>query len=313
MAGGGQGSREGRLRIRRRRSRSPEQLARLLTVLRSPRRRAGTIEERRRELERFVERMPGEIPVESRMVEAGGVRCEGIGDPDAPLRVLYFHGGGYALGSPRTHRQLTARLARSAGAEVLVPDYRLAPENPFPAAVEDARRVHRWLREKDGSRPLVLGGDSAGGGLALALARQIAGTPGVPRGLFVISPWTDLTHGSPSIDENRDRDPVVDRGDLEWMASLYLQGTPAKEPSASPLHGDLRGLPPTLILVSESEALRDDGVRMARKLVAAGIPTDLEIWSGQPHVWPIYAGIHDDGVRAIREIGAWIRDLASTS
>jgi len=212
--------------------------------------------------------------------ESGGV---------AAGTMLYLHGGGYIACSPRTYRPITAAYANR-GIKVFTPDYRLAPENPFPAAVEDALAAYKGLLA-GGMNPgsLAIGGDSAGGGLTLAtlLAAKAEGLP-MPASAVVFSPWTDLAITGATIRTNMKRDPMLHAKTLPDGAGFYLNGADPKNPLASPLYGELAGLPPLLIAVGESEVLRDDSTRFAERATLAGVAVSLKIWEGMPHVWQLF-------------------------
>jgi acetyl esterase/lipase len=203
--------------------------------------------------------------------------------------MLYLHGGGYIACGPKNHRAITGAYANR-GLEVFVPDYRLAPEHPFPAAVDDALAAYKGLLES-GVAPgrLSIGGDSAGGGLALAtlLAAEAAGLP-MPGCAVVFSPWTDLAITGESVRTNLARDAMLAGNLLQDGAAFYLNGADAKNPLASPLYGDLAGLPPVLIHVGEAEVLRDDSTRFAARATASGVAVTLKIWDGMPHVWQLF-------------------------
>jgi acetyl esterase/lipase len=207
--------------------------------------------------------------------------------PGAPV-LLYLHGGGYFACSPRSHRPITAAYA-ARGFSVFAPDYRLAPEHPFPAAIDDAHAVWDAL-VASGNAPgqMVVSGDSAGGGLTLALLLTLrdAGAPG-PAAAVLFSPWTDLAATGPSVQSNAMRDCMFTPEGIREGASLYLAATPANNPLASPYYADLAGLPPLLIHVGEPEILRDDSVRVADKAKAAGVDVQLRRWPGLPHVWQL--------------------------
>jgi acetyl esterase/lipase len=203
--------------------------------------------------------------------------------------MLYLHGGGYVACSPKSHRALTAAYAIR-GLKLFVPDYRLAPENPFPAAVDDALAAYKGLLES-GIAPgaIAISGDSAGGGLTLAtlLAAKAAGLP-MPASALVFSPWTDLAITGETIKSNLKRDAMLPGGTMTDGAAFYLNGADARNPLASPLYGELSGLPPLFIMVGESEILRDDSSRFAARATASGVAVDLKIWEGLPHVWPLF-------------------------
>jgi acetyl esterase/lipase len=221
---------------------------------------------------------------------AGSVPAEWVGAAtaaDGPV-ILFLHGGGYIAGSPATHRPLAAALARRLGARALVPDYRLAPEHPFPSAVDDAVESWHWLVDGLGLAPerIVVAGDSAGGGLALALAVALrdAGRP-LPCALAVFSPWADLAHGGASLDENEERCSMLRRAAVEKAAAAYLGGASPAHPLASPVRADLRGLPPLLVHASADELLRDDAVRLVHAATQAGVSVEHRLYARVPHAF----------------------------
>lgn len=223
--------------------------------------------------------------------------------------VLYFHGGGYAIGTAQLYRDFTWRISDAARAGVLYFDYRLAPEHPFPAAVEDAVTVYRWLANTVDPRRIAFVGDSAGGGLVLGTLYWLR-DEGVdlPRAAVVVSPWTDLALTGPSLSANATADPMMAPARLVTIASDYLAGADPRNPYASPLFGDPTGLPPTLIQVGSDEILRDDAVRMAEKMQAARCDVVLEVWPRMPHAWHLYARVVPEGRLAIERIGAFLRE-----
>jgi acetyl esterase/lipase len=223
--------------------------------------------------------------------------------------ILYLHGGAYAYGSPSLYRDLIWRIADAAEASVLILDYRLAPEHPFPAAVDDAVRSYRWLlAEGVEPRRLAVMGDSAGGGLAFASLLKLRddGAP-LPAAAVALSPWTDLTLGSESARRNVKADPMLSVEPARVLADRYLGGADPRTPYASPLHGDLVGLPPSLIQVGGDEILLDDAMGMAECLRAAGSAAELDVWPRMPHVWQLYARVLPEARRAIERIGEFIR------
>jgi epsilon-lactone hydrolase len=248
-------------------------------------------------------------------VEAGGVSAEWIAAPGvAEDRVLlYLHGGGYIMGSMRTHREMISRLSRAAGMRALGLEYRVAPEHPFPAAVEDAIAAYRWLVSTGiDPRKIVIGGDSCGGGQTVAtlVALRYLGEP-LPAAGVCISAWTDLTHTAESFTTNAAVDPVIQRELLEFMASVYLGGRDRRTPLASPLYADLHGLPPLLILVGSTETMLDDSTGLAERAQAAGVEVTLEVWDDMIHCWPLFASILPKGQQAVERIGAFIREHTS--
>ena len=244
-------------------------------------------------------------------VDAGGVPAEWIVPPGAAEGrvLLYLHGGGYVVCSVNTHRDLIARLARAAGARGLGIDYRLAPEHPFPAAVEDATTAYRWLvsRRTDPAR-IAIAGDSAGGGLTLAtlIALRDAGEP-LPAAAACLSPWVDLEGVGASMTAKAAVDPFVRKEMIQFMAQQYLGDRDPRTPLAAPLYADLQGLPPLLIQVGTAEVLLDDATRIAERARAAGVEVSLEVWDDMIHVWQLFAPMLPEGQQAIERIGAFIR------
>jgi epsilon-lactone hydrolase len=244
-------------------------------------------------------------------IDAGGVRAEWIVPPGAASErvLLYLHGGGYVLCSVSTHRGLISRIAQAAGVRALGVDYRLAPEHPFPAAVEDATAAYRWL-VSHGTAPghIAIAGDSAGGGLTLAtlVALRDAGDP-LPAAAVCLSPWVDLEGTGPSNTTKAEADPFVRKEMIQFMAEQYLGGRDPRTPLAAPLYADLHGLPPLLIQVGTAEILLDDATRTADRAKEAGVEVSLEVWDDMIHVWQLFAPLLPEGQQAIERIGAFIR------
>jgi len=226
----------------------------------------------------------------------------------ADRQILYLHGGGYGIGSPRSHRHLAAAIGVAARADVLVPDYRLAPEHACPAALEDAAAAYRALQEMAPGAARAVMGDSAGGGLAVAMlvALREQGIS-LPAAGACLSPWVDL-HCDPAgpVAQAAADDPLVAPEDLASYAAAYLGGRPATDPLASPIHADLRGLPPLLIQAGDAEALRFDAQRLAEAARAAGVAAELELTTGAPHVWHWFWPRLQIGREAIERIGTWL-------
>jgi epsilon-lactone hydrolase len=244
-------------------------------------------------------------------VEAGGVRSEWMEMPQVNRdRVfLLLHGGGYSSGSPRTHRKLAANLSRAAFARVLTPEYRLAPEHPFPAAIKDALRVYGWLLEQGfAASNIVVGGDSAGGGLALSmlLALRDAGA-NLPRAAVLLSAWTDLTASAPSHTSNRKLDPQVTREALRKAALLYIGDRDPAHPNASALFADPAGLPPLLLQVGGDEVLFDDSRIFAERARLAGVDVTFQAFDGMWHVFQFQAPEVPEAQAAFNDIAAFIR------
>lgn len=287
-----------------------EQLNKVLEIIRSvpPAKPDTTVGQMRGAMEKVAERVAKDVTCEP--ITAGGVPAEWIVAPGAAQDrvILYLHGGGYVMGSINTHRAMIARLSRASQAKALALDYRLAPEHPFPAAVEDATAAYRWLLAQ-GYKPgkIVISGDSAGGGLVLAtlLALRDAQTP-LPAAAAPISAWSDMEGTGASVKTRASKDPMVANGPLLNMAKQYIGNADPKNPLASPLHGDYRGLPPMLMQVGDAEILLDDSTRVAEKAKAAGVKVDLEVWPDMVHVWHVYAKILPEGQQAIDRIGRYV-------
>jgi monoterpene epsilon-lactone hydrolase len=274
-----------------------------------------TTAERRAQYERAEKVFPTPSEVKLERVNAPAVPAEWLRPLSAAAGrvVLYLHGGGYVIGSARSHRHLAAAIAEAAAANALLLDYRLAPEHPFPAAVDDATAAYRWLLDQEiAPGRIVIGGDSAGGGLTIAtlLALREAGLP-APAGGVCISPWVDLTCGGKSYETKADVDPIVKRAGVEEMARAYLGATSPRTPLASPLFADLRGLPPLLIQVGSDEVLLDDAVQLAERAKAAGVETTLEVWERMIHVWHWFLPMLDEAQSAIDTVGRFTRMRAA--
>jgi len=271
----------------------------------------GDLQELRNATEQLLSQFPPPPEVTLRSANTGGVPSFLLApDPGLPPTMLYFHGGGYVMGSAFGYRGLAGALAMAAEACVVVPEYRLAPEHPFPAAVEDSVAALRGLLAAHPAGHVAVGGDSAGSALAIAacLAQREAGGP-QPAGLLLASPWTDLAFESPSFTAAEARDPWMSGPRLRRSAGLYLGDADPHDPRASPVHADLRGLPPMLVQVGGDEVLLDDAVRLADRARAAGVPVELEVAPGMWHVWHLFAPRLPEGQAAIDRAGAWLRAL----
>ncbi|MGB1204587.1 MAG: alpha/beta hydrolase [Chitinophagales bacterium] len=222
--------------------------------------------------------------------------------------MLYFHGGAYALGSVETHKTLIARIARKAGIYALAIDYRLAPENPFPAALDDAISAYKWLLEKKYSpKNIIFAGDSAGGGLTLASILQLKqeNMP-LPAAAICISPWTDLLATGNSIEENENIDPMLTPNLIRYWADIYANGEDKKNPLISPLYGNFSDFPPIFIQVGTAEVLLDDAKRLADKARQAGVDVELEIWDEMTHVFQACGPYLPESRKAIASIAEYI-------
>ena len=288
------------------------QLEGLITLLRSrPAPAVQDVAEARTRFEKMGAFLGRPADAKCETVKAGSVPAEWVAAPGADERraVLYLHGGGYAIGSINTHRRLAYDVSAASAARVLVIDYRLAPEHPFPAAVDDATEAWSWLL-KQGLDParMAIAGDSAGGGLTIATLVNLRNRKlGLPACAVAISPWVDLEGVGESLATRSAQDPMVQKAGLQWMADMYLKGTSARTPLAAPLHAELAGLPPTLVQVGTAETLLDDATRIAEKLHAAGVSVQLAVWPNMLHVFPLFAPILSEGRDGCAEIGAFIR------
>jgi monoterpene epsilon-lactone hydrolase len=290
---------------------SNELQAILDTLKSSPKIGDLSIEEQSAQMEVGLTQFKVPTDVRCEPVNAGGVPAEWITTPGVNTeRVIYYlHGGGYAYGSINTHREMVSRLSRAASARVLIIDYRLAPENPFPAALDDSVAAYRWLLSV-GVNPtrLVIAGESAGGGLTVAtlVALRDAGEP-LPAAGICLSPWVDLECLGESMVTKGEIDPMATREGTLMLAKAYLRDTDPRTPLASPLYADLTGLPPLLIQVGTAEILFDDATRLANRARAAGVDVILEPWEDMIHMWHFFAAILREGQEAIDRIGEFIR------
>lgn len=277
--------------------------------------RSDDIAQRRRDIDARGKqnKLAGDVTVEP--VNANGVKAEWTATPDADRAraVLFVHGGGYVIGSLDSHRHLVAEIGRAARAPALALDYRLAPEHPFPAAVEDAVSGYRFLLAK-GVLPgsITIAGDSAGGGLVVAamLAIRDAGLAQPACG-WAISPWVDMEATGGSMITKAATDPTVQRVGILEMAKAYLGGADPRSPLASPIHAELAGLAPLLIQVGAAETLLDDAIMLARVAGAADVAVDLQIWPEMIHVWHTYHADLAAGRRAIEAGGQFARAMTS--
>ena len=279
-----------------------------------PAQESPSIEEQRAGFEMLMSlfQTPDDVACES--VDAGGVPAEWIAAPGAreDRVILYLHGGGYVIGSINSHRELASRISRESQARALSIDYRLAPENPFPAGLEDATAAYRWLLST-GVEPtrVVVAGDSAGGGLTLAtlLALRDAGAP-LPAAGVCLSPWTDLEGTGDSAKPGAVDDPMVQLEGLVTMGRHYLGGADPRDPLAAPLYADYTGLPPLLIQVGTREILLDDATRVAERAKQCSVDVTLEPWEGLIHVWHAFGPTVPESQEAVARIGEFIRKHA---
>jgi epsilon-lactone hydrolase len=250
---------------------------------------------------------PGGVRIEPARV--GGVPGEWVipKDGDSEGALLYLHGGAYVVGQPPTYRALNAQIAREARVKVCVLDYRLAPEHPCPAAIDDALAAYRALLDERPPSRLVLGGDSAGGGLVMALLLAIrdAKLP-MPSGAFLISPWVDLHCKADSYIREADRDVVLSRPVMRQAAGHYAGDLPHDDPRVSPVRADLSGLPPLFIQSTDAEVLADDSAALLARAQAAEVDATLERWPGLWHDWQVFAGKVPEATQAVRHLAQFV-------
>jgi acetyl esterase/lipase len=288
------------------------QLDSLITLLRSrPAPATQDVAEARARFEKMGAFLGGAPDAKCEKVDVDGVPAEWVSarGVDAGRAVLYLHGGGYAIGSLNTHRRLAFDISAASGARLLLLDYRLAPEHPFPAAVDDAAKAWRWLLKQGlAANKLAIAGDSAGGGLTIATLVNLRDQKlGPPACAVAISPWVDLEGVGTSMTARSAQDPMVQKAGLTWMADMYLGGKDARAPLAAPLHADLKGLPPILVQVGTAETLLDDATRIAERLHSAGCDVKLSVWPNMLHVFPLFAPILSEGRDGCLEIGQFMR------
>jgi len=260
------------------------------------------------------ERFPIAEDVETKMVDVDGVPAEWQIVPGARRDrvLLYLHGGGFIMGSPNSHRLLTVALGEAAKTRVLSVDYRLAPEHPYPASLEDCTAAYKWILSTGiAPKNVVIAGDSAGGNLTLTtlIKSRDNGIP-LPAGAVCLSPPTDLADVGESFFENAETDPILADVGLFWWIPAYLAGADPSDPLVSPIRADLRGLPPLLIHVSTCEMLYSASKRLAERAEAAGVAVKLETWDDMPHVWHAF-GLHHltESKEAIAKIGEFVKRL----
>ena len=274
----------------------------------------ATLDQRRHALEKGARYLPMPRHVVVEQTRIGEIPAEWLRPRGLKARriVLYLHGGAYTMGSCATHRALASRIAVAAQAHVLVPALRLAPENPFPAALQDALSCYRWIVERENSpEGTIIAGDSSGGGLAAAFL-VLARDEGVslPAGIVCLSPWADLEMTGASVASRGEVDPICSLDESRYHAELYATGVDPRASLVSPIHADLSGLPPMLVQVGEREILLDDSIRLGERARKDGVDVKVEVWEGMWHVWQLFAWYIPEGRRAIRNLGAFIRKHA---
>lgn len=254
--------------------------------------------------------MPSRVEVER--VAVGLMPAEWLRPRGAPQErgVLFLHGGAFTMGSCTTHRALASRIAIAGGTAVLLPEFRLAPEHPFPASLEDCLTAYRWLLDR-GTPPrrIALAGDSSGAALAVSLAMRTrdGGLP-LPAAIACLSPWADLGLTGETLTTRAQLDPVCSVSESRFHAGHYIGALDPRDPRLSPIYADLRGLPPILIQAGDHEILLSDALRLAERARTCGVETELEVWDGMWHVWHFFAGYVPEAREAIDRVGAFLRE-----
>ncbi len=271
-----------------------------------------SFEERRSIFEEQASQLPVAENVSCEPLSVAGIPAEWIVPAEAPERsvLLYLHGGGYCIGSINTHRGMVSHIATAAETKALLIDYRLAPENPFPAAVEDSTAAYKWLLSQGvDSGDIIIAGDSAGGGLTVStlVSLKEKGIP-LPAAAVLISPWVDLAITGNSVISKADIDPMVTKEFLIEMAEAYTDDTDHRAPLASPLYAELKGLPPMLIHVGTSEILYDDATRLVDHARKAGVAVTVNTAEGMCHVWHYFTIMLPEALEAIKEIAVFMRE-----
>ncbi len=269
--------------------------------------------QRRQRLDEVGSIWPVADDVNLELVDLDGVPGEWSIAPgsDATRVLIFFHGGGYCSGSILSHRRMVTEAGRAAGTRALAVGYRLAPEHPFPAALDDALTVWRYVQNQGvAAKHIAIGGDSAGGGLTVALINRLRNArEELPGCAWLVSPWTDLTMSGETLTTNDAIDPIIHKGYLGELADAYLPvGMDRKDPQISPLYADLKDLPPTLIQVGSAETLLADATRFAAAAGAADVPVTLEIWPHMIHAWHLWNAHLEPGRRALANAGSFIRE-----
>ena len=294
------------------------QLQNIIEMIKAqPLREGVPIEETRATFEALATVFPIADDVKREKADANGVPGEWLTPPgvSGDITVYYLHGGGYSIGSVNTHARMVSLIAAACDGRAFAVDYRLAPENPFPAGLDDAVAGYRWLLGQgvDPAR-LVIGGDSAGGGLTLAtLLRLREAGDSLPAATVLLSPWTDLEGTGDSIKTRREADPMIDPTGAPEMARSYLPDGDLRNPLVSPLHADFTGLPPMLIQVGDAEVLLDDSTRVYKRADAAGVDVTLEVNDEMIHVFQFFAPLLPEAVAAIARIGEFAKSHAGAT
>ncbi len=278
--------------------------------------RGRPINEYRNAMEKFCAMVKTPEGVTYTPTDCAGIRGEYVepANLDNDNLILYFHGGGYAMGSIDSHRPLAGRISLASGTKLLLIDYRLAPENPFPAGLEDTVKVYKWLINEQGysSDKIIFGGDSAGGGLTIASMLKLRDENfALPKAGICLSPWLDLEATGDSATSKASEDPMIDLQSVKEWALMYAPKEQLTNPLVSPIYADLSGLPPLYMQVGTAELLLDDSTRLAEKAKKAGVQVELEVWEEMIHVWQAFGNYIPESKPAIEKIGNYIRSTFS--
>lgn len=291
---------------------SKEQVRKLMETWEQYYGKAKSLRERREAFQDLMESTPEPTRVQIRPVDAGGVEAQLIWParlhhPLGRRAILYIHGGGFYSGSLRTHRAMAGSLAKAASADVLLIDYRLAPDHPYPAQVDDALTAYRWLLDSGyDNHNIVLAGESVGGNLAIeATLRQMQARGPMPAAVIAMSPITDLAGSGASLKTSGSTDPLIDATQLDLMRKAYLGTRSPTDPLVSPLYADLTGFPPLLLQVGSGEALLDDTMRLADKARQAGVDVATEVWPGMVHQWQLFPFWLDDARKSNQRVAEY--------
>ena len=270
----------------------------------------ATLEEQRARIDANMSQLPLAESIEAEEHDADGVKvieCRPVGAGHGLPVVIYFHGGGFRLASALAYRAYGSQLAKAIGGRVLLVDYRLAPEHPYPAALDDCVTVYRWLIARGGSpSKIVLAGDSAGGGLTASVALRTLAEGPIPAGLVCCSPWVDMTLSGETYTTNEPTDVMFPRSSAELAKPLYLAGHDETDPFVSPVLGSWKGAPPMLIQVGGIESLLDDSRWLAKVASAAGVDVNLHVYADMPHIWQMSYPAFPEAVTAIEEMAAFV-------
>ena len=269
-----------------------------------------TNEELRLMYEETLSKHPAPGGVSYTNVDMGGVKAV-LATPDNvkdDQTLLYIHGGGYVVGSPRSYYGLAGNYAILLGARVYIPDYRLAPEHPFPTPIDDTFNAYRWLLEQGiDSKSIVFSGDSAGGAMVISVMVRAknAGLP-LPAGGVAISPWCNLEHTGASMYNREGLDPQATREALVMLAKTFLNGALPNDPDASPIFADVRGLPPIMVQIGENELMLSDAIRLSEHLANNRVRVSLEVWPGMFHAWHMFSAVLPEGMQALENASTFL-------